>query len=110
MYGLIWLFCIEGDSCKPIQCLNGGICEEVDKHEGIAVCICPTGFSGNRCQTGLFNTAFYLGVLNCIGGVMVDRGIEPQSAQTKDYKIGIYCFSAKHTSIIKEKDQRLVDS
>ena len=74
------------------------------------MCICPTGFSGNRCQTGLFNTAFYLGVLDCIDGVMVDRGIEPQSAQTKDYKIGIYCFSAKHTSIIKEKDQRLVDS
>jgi hypothetical protein len=33
----------------------------------------------------------------------VDRGFEPQSGQTKDYKIGICCFSAKH-----EKEQRLV--
>jgi len=24
---------------------------------------------------------------------LVDRGYEPRSSQTKDYKIGIYCFS-----------------
>ena len=42
-----------------------------------------------------------------IGGVMacllassaVDRGFEPQSGQTKDYKIGICCFSAKHAAL-----------
>jgi len=28
-----------------------------------------------------------------------DRGFEPRSKQTKDYKIGIGFFSAKHTSI-----------
>ena len=41
-----------------------------------------------------------------IGGVMVsvlapsvvDRGFEPRSGQTKDYKIGIWCFPAKHAS------------
>jgi hypothetical protein len=27
---------------------------------------------------------------------MLDRGFEPRSGQTKDYKIGICCFSAKH--------------
>ena len=40
---------------------------------------------------------------NRISGVMVsvltlsavDRGFEPQSGQTNDYKIGICCFSAK---------------
>ena len=35
----------------------------------------------------------------------VDRGFEPRSGQTKDYKIGICCFSAKHTAIRrKSKD------
>jgi hypothetical protein len=28
----------------------------------------------------------------------VDRGFEPQSGQTKDYKISICCFSAKHAA------------
>ena len=50
---------------------------------------------------------------NCIGGVMVsvlassavDCGFEPRSGQTKDYKIGICCFSAKHTALRrKSKD------
>ena len=47
---------------------------------------------------------------NCvylIGGVMVsllslsavDRVFEPRSGQTKDYKIGICCFSAKNAAI-----------
>jgi hypothetical protein len=48
-----------------------------------------------------------VGALNCIGGVMVSMlascavncGFEPQSGQTKDYWIGICCFSAKHTAI-----------
>jgi hypothetical protein len=35
----------------------------------------------------------------------VDRGCESQSGHTKDCKIGICCFSAKH-----EKKERLVDS
>jgi hypothetical protein len=34
----------------------------------------------------------------------VDLGLEPRSDQTKDYTIGICCFSAK------EKEQRLVGS
>ena len=48
-----------------------------------------------------------------VGGVMVsvlassavDRGFEPRSSQIKDYKIGIYCFSAKHAALRrKSKD------
>ena len=43
---------------------------------------------------------------NRIGGVMVsvlassgvNRGFEPWLGQTKDYNIGICCFSAKHAS------------
>ena len=35
----------------------------------------------------------------------VDRGFEPRSGQTKDYKIGMRCFSAKHTALRrKNKD------
>jgi hypothetical protein len=48
-----------------------------------------------------------------IAGVMVsvlvssviDRGFESRSGQTKDYNIGIYCFSAKHAALRrKSKD------
>ena len=43
----------------------------------------------------------------CIGGEsislfasnMVDRGFGPLSDQTKDYVIGICCFSAKHSAL-----------
>ena len=35
----------------------------------------------------------------------VDRGIEPRSGQTRDYKIGICCFSAKYAALRrKSKD------
>jgi hypothetical protein len=48
--------------------------------------------------------------LNSIGGVMVsvfasnavDCGFESRSGQTKDYIIGICCFSAKHTVLRKK--------
>ena len=53
---------------------------------------------------------------NSIGGVMVsvlassaaDRGFEPWSGQTKDYKIGICCFSTKHPALRRKSEQRLV--
>ena len=35
----------------------------------------------------------------------VDRGFEPWSGQTEDWKIGMCCFSAKHTALSsKSKD------
>ena len=35
----------------------------------------------------------------------VDRGFESRSGQTKDYKMGICCFSAKHAVLrVKSKD------
>ena len=30
---------------------------------------------------------------------VVDLGFKPWTGQTKDYKIGICCFSAKHTAL-----------
>jgi hypothetical protein len=50
---------------------------------------------------------------NCIGGVMVgmlassavDRGFEPRWGKTKEYKIGMCCFSAKQAALRrKSKD------
>jgi len=36
---------------------------------------------------------------------VVDRGFDPRSGQTKDYKIGINCFSAKQAALRrKSKD------
>ena len=52
-------------------------------------------------------------IVNRIGGVMVsvlassvvDRGFEHRSDQIKDYKNGIYCFSAKYAALRrKSKD------
>ena len=48
--------------------------------------------------------------VNRIGGVMVsmlasssvDREFESRSGQTKDYKIGICCFSAKHAALSRK--------
>jgi hypothetical protein len=32
----------------------------------------------------------------------VDRGFEPRSDQTKDYKIGSCCFSANHATLMRK--------
>ena len=43
-----------------------------------------------------------------LDSTMVNRGFEPRSGQTKDYKIGICCCPAK-ARIIKEKEQRFLN-
>jgi hypothetical protein len=57
--------------------------------------------------------SFVFFLFNRIGGIllsvltssMVDRGFESRSGQTKDYKIGICFFSAKHAALRrKSKD------
>jgi hypothetical protein len=35
-------------------------------------------------------------MVSMLASSAVDRGFEPRSGQTKDYKIGICCFSAKY--------------
>jgi hypothetical protein len=37
-----------------------------------------------------------------------DRGFEPRSCQTKDYTIGICCFSAKHAALRRKGKNWLV--
>ena len=44
-------------------------------------------------------------MVSVLASSAVDRGFEPRSGQTKDYKIGICCFSAKHAALRrKNKD------
>ena len=64
------------------------------------------------CFTFMFLLHFPF-IWNLIGGVMVsmlassviDQGFKPWSSQSKDYKIGICCFSTKHAALwSKSKD------
>ena len=44
-------------------------------------------------------------MVSMLASSAVDRGFEPKSSQTKDYKIGICCFSANHATLRrKSKD------
>ena len=44
-------------------------------------------------------------MVSVLASSAVDDGFEPRSGQTKDYKIGICCFSTKHTALRrKSKD------
>jgi hypothetical protein len=63
------------------------------------------------CPVIYFLIKFYF---DHIGGALVslfvssavDRGLEAQSGKTKDYKIGMCCFSAKHATLRrKNKDE-----
>jgi hypothetical protein len=47
-------------------------------------------------------------MVSVLASIVVDRGCEHRSGQTKDYNIGICCFSDKHEIRIisnQEKDQ-----
>ena len=44
-------------------------------------------------------------MVSVVASSAVDRGFEPRSGKTKDYKIGICSFSAKHAALRrKSKD------
>jgi hypothetical protein len=38
-------------------------------------------------------------MISVLAPIVLDRGFEPLADQTKDYKIGICCFSAKHATL-----------
>jgi len=38
-------------------------------------------------------------MVSVLASSAVDRGFEPRSGQTEDYKIGICCFSDKHAAL-----------
>ena len=41
-------------------------------------------------------------MVNMLASSAVAHGFEPRLGQTKDYKIGICCFSAKHAALMKK--------
>ena len=41
---------------------------------------------------------------------VVNRGFQPRSDQTKDYTIGICCFSAKHAVVRRKSKDRLAQN
>ena len=41
--------------------------------------------------------------LDMLASSALDHGFEPRSDQTKDYKIGIYYFSAKHLPALNRR-------
>ena len=44
-------------------------------------------------------------MVSVLASTAIDHGFEPRSGQTKDFEIGICCFSAKHTALRrKSKD------
>ena len=47
-------------------------------------------------------------IVNVPTSSTVDRGFEPWSGQTKDYKIGTCCFSAKHAALMRKNKDWLV--
>jgi hypothetical protein len=46
-------------------------------------------------------------MVSVLGSSAVDHRFEPRSGQTKDYKIGICCFSAKHAVLRRKSKDRL---
>jgi hypothetical protein len=50
------------------------------------------------------------GMVSVLVSSAVDHGFEPRSDQTKDNKIGICCFSAKHTALRKKSKDWLAQN
>ena len=51
---------------------------------------------------------YFCGIMvSVLASSAVVHGLEPWSGQTKDYKIGICCFSAKHAALRRKSKDRL---
>ena len=49
-------------------------------------------------------------MVSMLASSAVDRGVEPRSGQTKDYKIGICCFSAKYAALTRKSKDGLAQN
>ena len=43
-------------------------------------------------------------MVSVLGSSVIDLGFEPRSGQTKHYKIGMCCLSAKHAALKRKKE------
>ena len=41
-------------------------------------------------------------MVSVLASIVVDRGFEPRTGQTKDDKIGVCCFSANHAALTRK--------
>jgi hypothetical protein len=46
-------------------------------------------------------------MVSVLASSAVDRGFEPRSGQTKDFKIGMCCFSTKHATLRRKSKEWL---
>ena len=46
-------------------------------------------------------------MVSVLASSVVDHGVDPRSGKTKDYKIGICCFSTKHTALRRKSNDWL---
>ena len=49
-------------------------------------------------------------IVSVLASSVVDRGIKPWSCETRDYKIGICCFSAKHAALRRKSEDWLAQN
>ena len=47
-------------------------------------------------------------MVSLLASSAVARGFEPRSGQTKDFKVGICCFSVKHAALRRKRKDWLV--
>lgn len=91
------------NKCGSITCNNGGTCQS-------NVCVCPTGYYGNACQTAFITPL--LGTYNCsrayctqyVGGVNAWQSVVSAASVNAGYTFVISNFNNTNTSITETVD------
>jgi hypothetical protein len=95
-----------GDLCQfrrdeTCGCLNGGTC--LNNYDSINQCLCPPGYSGNKCQ--IKRTMSNCGQVTCLnGGICMINNENEYTCQCKSEFTGPYC------NILIQKQQQQVST
>jgi hypothetical protein len=67
---------------------------------------------GYKCLMPLATIVYCISVVmvSILTSSAVDCGFKPRSGQTKDDKIGICCFSAKHVGLVQSEPHHLIEN